>query len=213
MAIMITSEDPEEQLVAQMMYNVGYAMTCWGHVEEKLAGFYVGLCVPKGGRSEAMVATFAELRTAEQKIQMVKKVMRQVLYNVCFNDFRGRNEKRLNRILRLNEIRNQIAHGRILYGGFGGAMGPKFGPYYIEAVHMRREFMAATKVATDAVQKQAIWTPDELHDKAYSLHEGMSVADEMLADFDKLVLDMPEAFHTGGWLVMDRGIPAAPMRS
>lgn len=212
MTVVITCEDPEEEIVARMMYNVGFALTCWGHVEEKLAEFYVALCVPKDARSEAVVTTFSELRTVEQKIQMIRKVMRQVLYNVCFNEFRGRIEKKLNRLVRLNETRNEIAHGRVLWGGFGGATGPKFGPFYLEAVHMRREFMSATKVVTDAVKIQSVWTPEELHDKAFSLREGMTIGDELLVEFDRISEEMPEAFHTGGWLTMPRGIPPSANR-
>lgn len=207
--LIIKGETDNDTTVAQMCFFVGQALSIWYQVEENVTYFYASLMGPEGGFSDGAIATFQSLHTLDQKITLAIKVMSQVLYQDEMESFRTSAKKRLIRIKTLNETRNKIAHGRIVWNEFGAYETPKFGPYFIRAAFMRADFMKAKKIATSVVSQPELWSLPELVERVESLSEGRTLSIDLMGDLREALSANADILRKAARLLLDPGIPYA----
>lgn len=209
--LIIKGADESETTVAQMCFHVGHALSLWYQVEENITYFYALLMGPEGGFSDGAIATFQALHTLDQKISLTTKVMAQVLYPDELEKFRTKAKAKLNRIRTLNEVRNKIAHGRIVWDEFGAYDGPKFGPYFLRSAYMRADFMKSVGVATSVVRQSELWTLPDLQKKANSLAEGRDLSIKLMAELREALSANADTLPKAARSLLDPGIPYGPI--
>lgn len=156
---------------------------------------------------DGALATFHAITTIDLNLTLVTKVLDQVLFQDELESIRTNFKKRINRIRTLNEIRNKMAHGRVvLQAGQDDGL-PRFAPYYIEAADARAKHLFLKRGLTSVVRRQEFWTLQELLQKEKDLEEGRTLSLSLIEDQRKLHQTHRGILRRAARLSLDQGIP------
>jgi hypothetical protein len=144
--ISLTGNELAVQLV-RCHIQVGRALSIWATVESVLAEYYCMLACGRKSPIDAAVTTYSELRSFDDRKNIISKCLDQVLYPKEFDEFRKNCKSKLNRIRNLSELRNKIAHGMAAKDEDDGIV--KFYPYYNHAILHRK--MAISRIMPNCV--------------------------------------------------------------
>ncbi len=190
--------------MAAFYIQVGRGLSIWAITENALSEMYCMIVCGQMSPAEGAATTFSLLRSLEDRINIITKCMDQVLYPSKFDTFRKDSKRKLNRIRKLAETRNKIAHGAALRV----ADGVNFFPYFMRAENMRVAGLHQ-KLGhhPSTVKKPPIWNKDELTEKVDSLMEASSIAHELIADLQALYEENSELLQDTTRMFARRGLP------
>ncbi|GEM_PF-2703196 len=129
--------------------------------------------------SEGAVTTFANLRSFEDRRNLIINCLDQVLYPDPFNEFRKACKKELNSLLKLSQIRNKIAHGAAFSNTESGEF--LFHPFYMHAISYRQKGLLEMHGKHPSAVKTPIqWDIDTLTENAAKVEDAVPIAIELV---------------------------------
>lgn len=207
-SIKIEGATPDETTIAYLQYLVGFALTRWHFVEQDLTMIYLTLSCPTGAPIDSALATFTNIQTVDAKLNVLRKVVDQVLFQDEFADFRKRAKKGLNRVGTLNDQRNKIAHGMAkMLEDDAGIEKPYFLPFYNIPGHYRERALTSRKMHTGIIKRQEKWDFLQLVNVVESLREGPEISHELLTDLGALYRTQKATLLKAGRMTLDHGLP------
>jgi len=192
--------------LAAFYFQVGRALTIWAITENTLSEYYCMIVCGCMTPAEGATTTFSELRSFDERRNIIAKCLDQVLYPNQFDTFRKESKKKLNRIKTLSETRNKIAHGATIKDLDSGSV--DFYPYFVRAHNVRQEGLEK-KLGhyPSTVKNPLIWTRNELTKKVDSLLEANSIASDLLSTLDGLYEENSKLLKDTTRMFARQGLP------
>ena len=206
-SIEVRSENPVAAQVGSMQYLVGFGLTRWHFVEQDLTMIYLLLCCPANVPVDGPLTAFENIQTTEGKINLLQKILAQVLYQNEFVDFRREAKKKLVRIQKINKKRNKIAHGMTNTLVEEGQETAYFLPFYNLLSHFRENSLTKRGFLTDIVKRQEKWDLRKLHDVVEELEEGPLLSKKLLDDLNTLYVVHRNILEDAGRMTLESSLP------
>lgn len=204
----IEVESEAQVEIAHLQYLVGFALTRWHFVEQDLTMAYLFLTCPKNSPVDGALTTFTNIQTVDAKINCLRKVLDQVLYQDELKDFRKSAREKLNRIQKLNELRNKLAHGMATnVAQEDGQEVPRFLPFYNIPTHHREMALTSRRWHTSVIKRQEQWDIEKTREVVESLSEGFDVAGALVRELLELFEVREATLLDAGRMTLDHGLP------
>lgn len=198
--------DPRTVAALPYYIEVGRALTIWALTENQMSEFYCMLVCGRNSPADGAITTFQTLRSFDDRRNLILKCLNQVLYPNEFNDFRRQIRTKLNKIQKLSETRNKIAHGAVFEQDETGNF--YFHPYFIEAVKLRQEGLKRIHGQhPSTVSKQLRWNLEELIEKVALLDEALVLASELISDLAAQYEEHSKLLQGTTRMLLNPGLP------
>lgn len=204
-AIQVTGEAKAVKS-AHYYIQIGRALTTWAITESELSEYYCMLVCGENAPADGAITTFYELRSFDERKNLISKCLDQVLYPDQFNTFRKDAKNKLNRIQTLSQVRNKIAHGAVLEHRDVGEF--LFYPYFIDAIGFRQRGLTKLYGShPSTVKKPITWSLKELSKHAKSLEAAHAIAKDLIAALKEQYEENSELLKDTTRMLLRPGLP------